>query len=244
MCPTAFFATWHDHNIIRNMNLLPIHEAIRHRHSVRHYISKPLTSEMICMLQAEIDACNTEGNLHIQLVTGEPRGFSGLICYGQFSGVENYFVMAGRKADDLNERIGYYGERLVLLAERMGLGTCWAGLTYSEIKGAFTLAEGEHVACMISLGYPDDEGRHTRKRPIEELSNISTETPDWFRRGMEAARLAPTAVNQQKFRFEYVAPGKVRAHKGFSLVGYTETDLGIAKLHFELAAGKDNFEWV
>lgn len=225
------------------MKLLTIDEAISQRHSVRHYLPKPLTDEMVKMLQSEIDACNAEGNLHIQLVTNEPKCFNGWICYGQFSGVENYLVMAGRKADELNERIGYYGERLVLLAERMGLGSCWAGLTYSEIKGTFTLEDDEKLVCMIALGYPNDEGRHTRKLPIEQLSNVSDCTPDWFHRGMEAVRLAPTAINQQKFRFEFVAPNKVRAQKGFSLAGYTEIDLGIGKLHFELGAGKENFEW-
>ena len=65
----------------------------------------------------------------------------------------------------------------------------------------------------------------------------------------KAALLAPTAINQQKFSFEYIQPHgdnihKVKANKGFSMVGYTQMDLGIAKLHFEIGAGKENFEWV
>lgn len=91
-------------------------EAIQARHSVRHYLSQPLSPEIIETLQAQIAACNAEGNLHIQLVLNEPKGFSGLFAYGAFSGVENYLVLAGQKADDLDERIGYYGEKLVLLA--------------------------------------------------------------------------------------------------------------------------------
>lgn len=60
--------------------------------------------------------------------------------------------------------------------------------------------------------------------------------------------MAPTAVNQQKFYFEYIGhkgndKPKVRATKKFSLMGYTQLDLGIAKLHFEIGAGKGNFEW-
>ena len=80
------------------------------------------------------------------------------------------------------------------------------------------------------------------------MSNVSDNTPEWFRRGVEAALLAPTAVNQQKFSFELL-PAKdgqqprVRAKKGFSLIGYTQMDLGIAKYHFEIAAGTDNFSW-
>lgn len=102
---------------------MTILEAINHRHSVRHYISQPLTQDIIDTLESKIEKCNREGNLHIQLVTNETKGFSGMLTYGQFSGVENYLVMAGEVQPDLDERIGYYGEQLVLLAEQLGLGT-------------------------------------------------------------------------------------------------------------------------
>lgn len=235
-------------------------EAIEKRHSVRRYISKPLSPEIVETLKAKIEECNREGNLHIQLVLNEKKGFSGLMAYGSFSGVENYLVMAGAPTNSpkgeseshllsLDERIGYYGEQLVLLAQQLGLGTCWAGISYRKVKGTFSLAGKEKVACMISLGYPNDEGRHMRKKTPEQLSNVSDLTPAWFRKGVEAACLAPTAVNQQKFSFEYIAPHgdgihRVKANKGFSMIGYTQMDMGIAKLHFEIGAGKDNFDWM
>ena len=66
------------------------------------------------------------------------------------------------------------------------------------------------------------------------------DVPVWFKKGVEAALLAPTAVNQQKFFFS-IDNGRVsaRAGKGF----YSKIDLGIAKCHFELGAGKENFNW-
>lgn len=95
------------------MNLL---EAINARHSVRAYRETPLGEEVVAVLREKIDACNRTGSLHIQLVTDEPKAFMGTLArYGRFSGVRNYLVMAGRKADDLDERVGYYGEQLVLL---------------------------------------------------------------------------------------------------------------------------------
>lgn len=222
-------------------------EAIDIRHSVRHYIRKALPQETVDALRTKIEDCNREGNLHIQLVLNEPKGFSGMICYGQFSGVENYLVMAGKKADDLDERIGYYGEQLVLFAQQLGLGTCWAGLTYSKIKGTYNLEDDEKIACMIALGYPDDPGRNLKRKSINQLSNVSDSTPEWFMAGVEAAQKAPTAVNQQKFFLEYlgVKDGRhtVRIKRLFSLAGYTKMDLGIVKLHFEIGAGKNNFTW-
>jgi hypothetical protein len=215
-------------------------EAIEERHSVRHYLRKPIADEAVEALRRKIAECNEQGGLHMQLVLNEPKGFSGLFAYGSFSGVENYVVVVCRKSGDVDEAVGYYGEQVVLLAQQLGLGTCWAGLSYRKIGGAFTLAEGERVACMIAIGYPDDPGRKLRRKSVEDVSNASAATPDWFRRGVEAALKAPTAVNQQKFRFEYSEAGgkpTVSANRLFSLVGYTKIDLGIAKLHFEIASG-------
>jgi hypothetical protein len=215
-------------------------EAIEERHSVRHYLRKPIADEAVEALRRKIAECNEQGGLHMQLVLNEPKGFSGLFAYGSFSGVENYVVVACRKSGDVDEAVGYYGEQVVLLAQQLGLGTCWAGLSYRKVGGAFTLAEGERVACMIAIGYPDDPGRKLRRKSVEDVSNASAATPDWFRRGVEAALKAPTAVNQQKFRFEYSEAGgkpTVSANRLFSLVGYTKIDLGIAKLHFEIASG-------
>lgn len=228
--------------------MMTLLEAIDARHSVRRYISRPLEREVVDCLRAKIDECNSKGNLHIQLVLNERKGFSGMLAYGSFSGVENYIVMAGRRADDLDERIGYYGEQIVLLAQQLGLGTCWAGLSYRKVKGAYALDSEEKVACMISLGYPDDAGRKHKCKSVEDVSNASVSTPKWFEQGVRAALKAPTAVNQQKFYIEYagVKDGRhcVRARRLFSVVGYTSMDLGIVKLHFEIGADKDNFEWV
>lgn len=227
---------------------MTLSEAIDARHSVRHYISKPLSQDIIDAIQTKIDACNREGNLHIQLVLNERKGFSGMMAYGSFSGVENYIVMAGHRSEDLDERIGYFGEQIVLLAQQLGLGTCWAGLSYRKVKGTYTLAPDEKLACMISLGYPDDAGRKHKRKSVADVSNVSSVTPLWFERGVQAALKAPTAVNQQKFYFEYVGEQDgvylVRAKRLFSVVGYTKMDLGIVKLHFEIGAGKENFKWV
>ena len=228
--------------------MIALTEAIRQRHSVRHYIRRPLSPEIIQTIQEKIDACNREGGLHIQLVVDEPKGFSGIMAYGSFSGVENYLVMAGRKSDDLDERVGYYGEQLVLLAQQLGLGTCWAGLSYRKVRHTYQLNPGEKIACMIALGFPNDEGRHTKRKSITEVSNAGPATPEWFVRGVEAALLAPTAVNQQKYYLEYLPPQgdelpRVRATRRFSIVGYTQMDLGIVKLHFEIGAAPERFVW-
>ena len=226
---------------------MTILEAIQSRHSVRKYIDKPIEEDIVRILQDKVCEVNEKGNLHIQFVTNEPKAFKGKMAYGTFSGVSNYFAMVGKKAEDLSERIGYYGEQLVLLAQTLGLNTCWVGLTYNKVKEAYSVGEGEKLCCMIALGYGDDPGRNLKRKTVEQVSNASDITPAWFKKGVEAALLAPTAVNQQKFSFEYVGMKNnrhiVKANKGFSLIGYTRMDLGIAKCHFEIAVDKENFDF-
>ncbi|MBO7117849.1 MAG: nitroreductase [Bacteroidales bacterium] len=224
-------------------------EAIEARHSVRKYKDEPIPEEVLAVLRAKIDEINQTAGLHVQLVTDEPKSFSGLMAYGAFSGVTSYLVMAGKKSDDLEERIGYYGEQLVLLAQTLGLNTCWAGASYKKIPGTYVLAEDEKIGCYIALGYGLTQGNSHKSKARGDVSNASDLTPSWFNKGIDAVLLAPTAVNQQKFYFEYLGKKdggnvpKVSAKPTFSMIGYAKMDLGIAKCHFEVAAGKENFEW-
>lgn len=229
---------------------MTLEEAIKARHSVRAYKAQPLAEDIVKVLEKEIEEQNRQGHLHIQLVKNEPKAFQGKLAkYGKFSNVTNYLVMAGQKAEDLDERIGYYGEHLVLMAQTLGLNTCWVGLSYSKIPGTYVLEEGEVIKAYIAIGYGETQGVGHKIKTVGKASNASDITPSWFRKGVEAALLAPTAVNQQKFFFEYVPArdsksAQVIAKRSFSLIGYTQLDLGIAKYHFEVGAGKDNFEWV
>ena len=204
---------------------MTIQEAILARHSVRAYKEEPLTEDVVKVLENEISQVNQKSKLHIQLILNEPKAFQGTLAkYGKFRNVINYLVMAGKKAEDLDERVGYYGEYLVLLAQTLGLNTCWVGLSYTKVPGTYVLDEGEKIACYIAIGYGETQGTSHKIKTIEQVSNVSERTPLWFKKGVEAALLAPTAVNQQKFSFEYVGMKDghhlVHAKKGFSLIGY------------------------
>ena len=124
-------------------------EAIEARHSVRKYTDQPISEEALSVLREKIEEVNRLADLHVQLVTDEPKAFSGLMAYGAFSGVRSYLVMAGKKAADLDERIGYYGEQLVLLAQTLGLNTCWAGASFKKIPGTYHL-KGDGIVPKVS----------------------------------------------------------------------------------------------
>lgn len=219
-------------------------EAIKARHSVRKYTDRAIEAAKVTELQAAVERMNGEAGLNIQLVLDEPKAFStGMWKYGMFSGVKNYFVMAGPKGREAEEKIGYHGEQLVLLAQTLGLNTCWVGLTYKKIPGTFTLRDGDVVHCVISLGYGVTPGVQHPQKPAEEFYESDGVPPDWFLAGVGAALLAPTAVNQQKFKFVLLPGNRVEARAFFSVYGYTSVDLGIAKCHFEIGAGTEHFEW-
>ena len=228
---------------------MTIQEAIEARHSVRAYKGQPLAADVVEVLEERIKELNEKGHLHMQLIRNETKAFEGKLAkYGKFRGVNDYIVMAGQKADDLDERIGYYGEQLVLLAQTLGLNTCWVGLSYSKVPGTYVLEAGEVIKAYIAIGYGETQGVSHKIKSVEQVSNANDLTPSWFRQGVEAALLAPTAVIQQKFFFEYIPardgkPVRVLAKRNFSLIGFTQMDLGIAKCHFEIGAGKENFEW-
>jgi hypothetical protein len=160
--------------------------------------------------------------------------------YGKFSGVSNYLAMIGKKGPKLDECIGYYGEMLVLGMQRLGLNSCWAGLTFTKQPEVLQIERGEKLSLVIAIGYGLNQGKpHLSKTP-DQVSENWQQSPDWFKDGVRAALLAPTAVNQQKFRFS--CEGNVvtvKPSSGF----FSKVDMGIAKYHFQLGAGKDNFTW-
>lgn len=218
-------------------------EAIRGRHSVRAYTDAPIEPEKKKILETKVAELNAAGKLHLQLVFDEPQAFSGFLShYSKFSGVRNYVAVVGEDSDSLNERCGYYGEQLVLLAEQLGLNSCWVGLTYSKVNSAYEIAKGEKLVVVIALGYGAKKGvPHKSKKP-EDVSEAD-EPAAWFSAGVEAALLAPTAINQQKFKF--VKQGNSVSAKIVRGLfnSYAKIDLGIAKFHFEVGAGKENFNW-
>ncbi len=218
---------------------MTLNEAIIARHSVRKYADKQIPADIRNKLQTETDEINKTSGLNIQLVFDEPEAFGGgMAKYGDFENCKNYIAVVGKKGDE--EKSGYYGEKLVLLAQQLGLNTCWVALTFSKSKTAYTSAKGEKLLIVIALGYGKTQGHERKTKTIDELSRVDGEMPEWFENAMKAVQLAPTAINQQKFIFTLNGKNvEAKALLGF----YSKIDLGIAKCHFEIGAGDADFNW-
>lgn len=212
-------------------------EASRQRHTVRHYTSERISDEHLTLLRKAIDEINEAGDLDAKLVLDEPKAFSNLILRSiGFTGAVNYIAMIGRPSDDLNERCGYWGEKLVLYAQSLGLRTCWALLCSKKYAD---VPPGEKFVIGISVGYGATDGHPHKDRPVEDIADLEG-APEWFRKGIENVMLAPSGRNKQPISFSQ-KDGKVSVR--YRATNLTRIDCGIAKYHFELGAGRDSFEW-
>ncbi len=218
-------------------------EAIEKRVSRRNFTGEQLGASQVETIQKMVAAANEKSGLSIEFVEDGSIAFSNVrTTYGIFSKVQAMLLMKG-KADmaDFREKIGYYGESLLLDIVDMGLGTCWVGGTFD--RDAFAHAEGEAIPDVILIGNIGKPGlkdrlmmqvNHRNRKPTEVRITSDEPMPDWIKSGMEAVIAAPSAMNKQKPLFAYsegiltaTVPNDYRADL---------TDLGIAKLHFEIGA--------
>lgn len=210
-------------------------EVMKQRHSVRRFTDKPLDASAVEALQQEIESCNRESGLNIQLITDEPEAFqAGKPSYGQFKGCRNYLAIIGPKGKDVEA--GYYGERVVLKAQELGIDSCWVAMTYKKGKAQGTEAPGEKRYLVVALGYGETSGVTHKVKSLTDISDYKDGDPEWYKSGLEAALLAPTAMNQQKFRFS--RSGDKVTVKVAGMGFYTKVDLGIVKYHFDAVSGR------
>lgn len=205
-------------------------DLMKERHSVRQYSDKKIEGDVKSKLNKYVASINEESGLSIQIFYNEPNCFNSMLAhYGKFSNVKNYIAIVGKKEEQ--EKAGYYGEKLVLKCQELGLNTCWVALTHGKVN--VQTKPQQKLLILIALGYGTNTGVAHKSKPIKELCKEDA-YPEWFMKGMEAVSLAPTAMNQQKFLFE-MKNGQVyaKALRGF----YSKIDLGIVKYHFEAVTG-------
>ena len=210
-------------------------EAILQRHSVRTYLDKKIEEEKVNQIKEKIKEINAEGNLNFQFLEDAGKAYS--MTFNKLSGLgtaPSVIACVGKVADDLDEKVGYYGEKLVLFIQTLGLNTCWTG-TFNKRTSEANVGDGEKMVIYIARGYGKDQGKPRKSKTADQVTAGKSDKPDWFNKGVEMALLAPTAINQQKFTIklnddddtvEFIDNGGV----------LSKVDLGIVKYHFEIGA--------
>ena len=207
-------------------------DLMKKRHSVRQYSDKKIDGDVKTKLDTYVASINEESGLSMQIFYNELNCFNSMLAhYGKFSNVKNYIAIVGKKEEQ--EKSGYYGEKLVLKCQELGLNTCWVALTHGKVN--VQTKPQQKLLILIALGYGTNTGVAHKSKPIKELCKEDA-YPEWFMKGMEAVSLAPTAMNQQKFLFEMKnSQVYAKALMGF----YSKIDLGIVKYHFEAVTGHE-----
>lgn len=214
-------------------------EAIHARHSVRAYESRTIAPETLTALHSYIAQCNEEGGLHLQLLEDAGNTFRRVLSRVMGLGsAPSVIACVGPKTPGVEERIGYYGQKVVLYAQTLGLNTCWAG-TFNAKQVPAVIGEGEQLVIVIAIGYGSTDGKPRKSRTADQVMRIDAKdvsaAPEWFMKGIELALLAPTAINQQHFLFALQDGGKVTVEDKGGI--FSKVDKGIAACHFEIGSG-------
>ncbi len=147
------------------------------------------------------------------------------------------FAVIGRRSDADSAFAGYTGEAFMLECEALGVGTCWAWASCDRGAAQKLLPSGYKLDCVTPLGVPNDAPRERILKPLTQLTGLSEERLaallPWQRSALDFARIAPSAMNKQPWRF-VVSDGVAAARRSGLL--FAAHDCGIAALHLELGA--------
>ena len=218
---------------------MDLKEAMQKRHMVRKYIDKSLPDDLINRINERISMNNEKHKLSMKLMINNNKGVNSIMKLIMAKGVNNFIILAGDNSENLDERLGYSGADIMLYAQTLGLNTWWVGGTFNRSVSQYV--ENKKVTGIIAIGYGESQGKPHKSKMVEDVSKYNgTVIPSWFISGVDGALLAPTALNKQDFMI--IGDGnkvKIECDNGI----FTGSNVGLIKYHFELGAGKDNFEW-
>ena len=241
---------------------MDIIDAIEKRISCRAFEDKPVEQDKLDVIASEIAAINEESGLHFQLVGPREDGFVINLSTKMFASQPPcYIALVGTGSTLDKERVGYYGERVVLLAESLGLSTCWVAGTFDRSTARADMQPDEMLHDVIPLGYAPEKiplKQRTIRSALRARSKKQADmyqgpvgfgqAPEWIRACIDAVWKAPTAINEQPVVFvQETLDTPVRATLPHVKSGMEYTDLGICKYHFQVVAEacgvKGTWEW-
>lgn len=218
---------------------MAITKAMRDRHTVRRYTDRPIPADVMERLEERVASNNDMHGTDITLMVDDRRAFNAVLRLVFAKGVRNYLVLAGDDAPGLEERLGWCSADIMLYAQELGLNSWWVGGTFSR-NAVSKLVGDKKVIGIVALGYGATQGKPHKSKDPGQVSAYKGEAPAWFEEGVEAALLAPTALNRQAFRIE--GDGD-RVSITYEEGAFSGADLGLVRYHFEVGAGKENFQW-
>ena len=212
-----------------------MNEIIRKRKSIRKYDLAPLDADALELVRAQMQNVKPlypDIRYSVEIVS-KTKGMFNVKA-------PHYLIFASEEKDGANENIGFIGQQLDLYFSGSGLGSCWLGAAKPEEKEETALP---FMICM-AFGRPIEplhrELSGFKRKPLSEISEGADER-------LEAARLAPSAMNAQNWYFS-ASSGKIHCYRKKSnpLVGFIYNkmhciDMGIALCH--IAQESEDFKF-
>ncbi len=185
--------------------------------------------------------------------------------YGTIEGASLFIAGASEITESRYVDFGYAMEKIILMVEKLGLNTCWMGVTFD--KAGFSekmgLKEGEELIACTPVGYAKQKRRlkdlamrkfvssDSRLGPDKLFFDcgfdrpLDMETAGEYLPALECVRFAPSASNRQPWRIIRHNDKKtfslfLEYTKGYQYKYGQQIDMGIAMLHFELACREMN----
>lgn len=231
------------------------YQAIESRRSRRRFEPTFLSREQLVQLDNACSTFRPFSDVRNVLVEQSPHSlFKGAVGpYGKIRGANAFIAFIGNMNNvHVQEQVGYMGEGIILEAEAMNIATCWVALFRPNVvTSLITINKSEQVMAVTPVGYATAResleervmtgfGFTHRRKPLSDLviGFDEKDYPQWILSAVEAARLAPSAMNRQPWRFHIetnsitVAVNSTRREYGVS----RRLDCGIAMLHIEVAA--------
>lgn len=226
-------------------------DAVGGRRSRRSFDKTPVPSADLDELAEMASGFRPWPGVRVVVLASAPQSvFAGIIgAYGGVSGSPSALVFIGGR-DAPPEMVGYTGEAVVLAATARGLDTCWVAGVFSR-SAAVRLAgllPDERAFAVSPLGHAQvresakeralfGAARAKHRRTFDEIAPGSGSWPAWAAGAVAAARVAPSAMNRQPWRFRLEDGALVVAHAGADILHTSKRlDCGIAMLHAELGA--------
>ena len=218
--------------------------------------SRPIYPDLLSDLRTICKEFRPFPHARAELVTESSDGvFKGVVgSYGKIKDEPAFIAFIGDMGSrHVQEEVGYIGEGIILEATALQLATCWVGGFFKPevVESLIEISAGERVLSVTPVGYAREAltleeklmtgfGRTHRRKSISavvtglEMANWS----EWIKVSVEAARLAPSAVNRQPWGF-HVEPDAITVFvrtTGPEFNVAKRLDCGIAMLHIEVAA--------
>jgi hypothetical protein len=232
------------------------YEAIWIRRSRRQFDSHAIDPSVLENLQAVCKTFRPFTEVRAVLVPhSADEVFKGIVShYGKIKGAPAFIAFIGNMNDrHVHEKLGYMGEGIVLEATALNLGTCWVGLSFNPEVASYhaRIKKDEKILALTPVGYTREKwslgekimtgfGRAHKRKSVEELiiGKKGTPWPQWVKKALETAVVAPSAINRQPWRFSIeknsitISVDNLKDTLNIS----KRLDCGIAMLHIEVAS--------